>query len=176
MKERDWRVKESFVLPLLVITGAAVLDDLYRGKISNGIIVTGFFWGAAYQLLGRGLAGMICFFGGSLLPLLLMAGLFYFRMIGAGDLKLLAVIGGFLGPVQVLVCILTAFLLGGMIALFLMLRRQNIFERFTCLFTYVLLYAREKKWQPYPVQANAGATFCFSVPVFLAVLWYVIRG
>lgn len=162
-------------LALIMIAGVAALDDLYRGKISNGIIVTGLCWGAAYQFIDRGLVGVICFLGGVLCPLLLTAGLFYFRMIGAGDLKLLAVIGGFLGPVQVLSCMAAAVFIGGAAALVIMLRRQNMMQRFTYLFTYLCLYSRDKKWSSYLSEAGKDAAFCFSVPVFWAVLWYVMK-
>lgn len=165
----------SLAVSLILITGCAVLDDLYRGRISNGIIVTGLFWGAAYQLLNRGLVGLICFLGGVFLPLLLLAGLYYFRMIGGGDLKLFAVIGGFLGPAEVFFCMVTTILLGGLIALFLMLHRQNFFERMLFLSTYLAAYSRERRWRSYLAQTGAEARFCFSIPVFLAVLWYVIR-
>lgn len=165
----------SLAVSLILLTGSAMMDDLHRGKISNGIIVTGLFWGMTYQLLYRGLFGLICFLGGVLFPLLLLSGLYYFRMIGAGDLKLFAVIGGFLGPAEVFFCMVTAILLGGLIAFILMLYRQNFFDRMKFLYAFWRTYSRERRWQSYLAQTGAGGRFCFSIPVFLAVLWYVIR-
>lgn len=162
------------ILALVLLTGIAVLDDLHRGKISNGIIVTGLLWGAVYQLLAVGILGITCFLGGLLLPLLLLAGLYYFRMIGAGDMKLLAVIGGFLGPIEGLSCMVVSIFLGGLISLVIMIRQHNFGQRMFCLVEYVSDYSRNKEWKPYLKEVGAEGRFCFSVPVFLAVLWCVM--
>lgn len=172
--ERTEEMNQIRILALVLLTGAAVLDDLYRGKISNGIIVTGLLWGAVYQVLTRGILGIPCFLGGFLMPLLLLSGLYYFRMIGAGDMKLLAVIGGFLGPIDGFNCMVVSVFLGGLISLVIMIRHHNFGHRMFCLAEYVSDYSRNKEWKPYLKEVGAEGRFCFSVPVFLAVLWCVM--
>ena len=76
---------------------AAVFQDLRKGIISNVLILFGFLGGAVFQLIRLGGFGLILFLGSAAFPVLLFSILYYFRMIGAGDIKLLAALGGFLG-------------------------------------------------------------------------------
>lgn len=164
---------EFQILSLLCITMAAVLDDLRTGKISNGIVVTGILWGAASQLFLRGAVGGILFLGGICLPAVLFAAVFYFRMIGAGDIKLMCVVGGFLGPSDGLSCIVYAILFGAVISLVIMVRRQNINQRLICFFEYFNEYSKDKKWKSYLDSVGEEAKFCFSVPVLCSVICYI---
>ena len=76
---------------------AAVFQDLRKGIISNVLILFGFLGGAVFQLIRLGGSGLILFFGSAVFPVLLFSILYYFRMIGAGDIKLMGVVTGFLG-------------------------------------------------------------------------------
>ena len=166
-------MKEIQILSLLCIAGAAVLLDLQRGRIPNGIIATGILWGGAYQLFANGAMGILLFLGGIFLPLLLFGGLYYFRMIGAGDIKLLCVAGGFLGPSDCFSCITAALLFGGMISLVIILRRHNFSRRLICLSDFINQYSKEKQWSPYLAGVEEDARFCFSLPVLLGILCYI---
>ena len=160
-------------IALILITGSAMLDDLSRGRISNGIIMTGLLWGALYQSFSGGMTGLLIFLGGVLLPVILMSGLYYFRMIGAGDIKLFSVIGGFLGPMTVLSCMVISVLLGGLISLTIMICHHNFSQRFIYFSEYIYNYSKDKKWNPYMARVDVNAKFCFSVPVLFSVLWYM---
>ena len=76
---------------------AAVFQDLRKGIISNVLILFGFLGGAVFQLIRLGGSGLILFFGSAVFPVLIFSILYYFRMIGAGDIKLMGVVTGFLG-------------------------------------------------------------------------------
>lgn len=169
-------MSELQIVSLLLITGAAALDDLYRGKISNGIIVTGFLWGMFCQIWMKGVAGMVFFWGGTLLPVILMAGIYYFRMIGAGDVKLLAVVGGFLGPAEGIKCLVLSIFLGGLFSLVILFRKHNFCQRLLCISEFVSECSNGRPRQSYLKKAGPDARFCFAVPVFLTVLLYVVRG
>lgn len=163
-------LKEIQSLSLLCIAVAAVLYDVYSGRIPNGIIATGILWGAAYQVFAGGTAGLILFLGGVILPVLLLGVFYYFRMIGAGDVKLLCVAGGFLGPSGCFSCITAAVLFGGVISLVLIVRRRNLSRRLGCLSDYINEYSKGKRWIPYLADVQEDAKFCFSVPVLLGIL------
>ena len=49
--------------------------------------------------------GMIIFLTGAAVPLILLGILFIFRMLGAGDVKILCALGGIMGPRTVTECI-----------------------------------------------------------------------
>ena len=158
---------------ILGILAAAVYTDLRSERIPNSIIVTGLLLGLAYQLFTGRLAGLLIFCGGILLPVLMLFGLFCFRMIGAGDIKLLCVVGGFLGPADGAGCLFASFLIGGVIAIFRIVCSRSMIKRLTFLAVYVRNYTSAGEWSSYLGQSEKSARIHFSVPVLLAVAGYL---
>lgn len=158
---------------VLIVVMAAVLCDLHKRCIPNGIIATGLAWGFFYQCIFGGGIGICLFLGGILIPVLVLGWLYYFRMIGAGDIKLLSVVGGFLGPYACMKNMITALFFGGMIALWIMVRRCLVWERLLYLAEYMNDYVQKKEWRPYLCEVEESARFSFSVPVLFAVLCYI---
>lgn len=158
---------------LLAVTGAAAIWDIRKGKIPNILIAVGTGIACWYQITESGVAGFWRFLGGSTLPLLLLAVLFYFRMLGAGDIKLFCAIGGFLGIEGLLSCMAASFLMGAVISLVLLIRRRNFKERLLYFFAYIGSFYRTRKWIPYRDGTEKKAGFCFSVPIFLSVALYI---
>lgn len=165
---------EIHIILLLCLTVAAVLSDLKEGRIPNGIIAAGLACGFLYHIFTSGAAGIILYLGGVILPLLIFGVFYYFRMIGAGDIKLLCMAGGFLGLSGCFACIKWSIFFGGLISLALMLRRRNMEERLAYFAEYVSRYSKERKWRPYMSGTKEDARFCFSVPILLAVLCRII--
>lgn len=155
---------------LMCLATAAVLFDLSTGRIPNGIIAAGLACGFFQKIFTGGLIGVILWLGGAVLPILLFAWLFYFRMIGAGDVKLWCMAGGFFGPSGCFSCIVWSILLGGLFSFVIMLHRHNISQRITFFLTYVSQYSRDKKWRPYAGGTGEDAKFCFSVPILLGII------
>ena len=102
----------------------AAWDDLRSGRISNQLIVAGLLAGFLCQVVQYKAAGIVLFLGGSLLPLLLLGVLFYFRMLGAGDIKLFCVVGGFLGAMDLLKCMLVAVVFGAVWSFWILWKRH----------------------------------------------------
>ena len=73
---------------LLTITGVAVLMDLYQMKIKNSWILFSMLIGFGYDLWRGGWNGTAFFISGTGIPLVVLGWLFYFRMLGSGDIKL----------------------------------------------------------------------------------------
>ncbi|MDO5344745.1 MAG: prepilin peptidase [Lachnospiraceae bacterium] len=155
---------------LLHLTGVAVLWDLKYRKIPNGLIAAGLLCGLWQQVYESGSAGAGVYFSGILLPIVFPGILYYFRMIGAGDIKLLCVIGGYLGPKQVLWCIVYTFLFGGVISAVLIIKRKNLFKRFFYFKTYLSQFLETKQWRPYRIPGDEDGSFCFTIPVFFGVV------
>ncbi|MDR3996903.1 MAG: prepilin peptidase, partial [Fusicatenibacter sp.] len=88
-------------LVLTVATGA-VWMDLRTRRIANEWIITAWIAGLVTQLIRYGAAGAGIFLFGMLFPILALYILFYFHMLGAGDIKLLSAVGGFLGVPAIL--------------------------------------------------------------------------
>jgi prepilin peptidase CpaA len=94
-------------VPLLALLVLAAREDLRTRRISNGLIVLGLILGIVVRFAVEGRAGLLSaatgalFAGGLLYPGL------WLGWTGAGDVKLMAVSGAWLGPIP-----------GGMAALF----------------------------------------------------------
>lgn len=91
--------------------------DFGNEKISNRLIVSGLFWGLAFRLLGEGNAGLVHFLMNISIPVILLFLLFQMRAVGAGDIKLFSVVGGFLTTEQLLYVMLAAFVAAAVIGL-----------------------------------------------------------
>ena len=72
-------------------------------------------WGFASQLPGG--LGFLSAIGGLAIGLVVMLPMYLLRAMGAGDVKLMAMVGAFLGPEDVLGAILATFVAGGVLSL-----------------------------------------------------------
>lgn len=72
---------------LLTIAGVSVIMDLYSMKVKNNWILCSLLAGAGYCFWKSGFAGLIRFVPGALVPLAILGWMFYFRMLGPGDIK-----------------------------------------------------------------------------------------
>ncbi|MCD8015274.1 MAG: prepilin peptidase [Lachnospiraceae bacterium] len=162
--------REIQVISLTAIAMTAVLCDLWSGRIPNAVIAVGLAMGLVCRFFAEGAIGVILSLGGMCLPVLFFGVLYYFRMMGAGDIKLLCVAGGFLGPTGVLSCILRTLFVAAAFSLVILYRNHSLGKRLDYLRRYVCDYAESGKWQPYMEQAGEDAKFCFSVPVLIGIL------
>lgn len=160
-------------LLLFTVTGAAVLWDVRTGKIPNFLILAGAGAACLFQLAESGAEGFRQFLGGSILPLFLLAVLYYFRMLGAGDIKLFCAIGGLMGGRSLILCMAVSFLLGALVSLVLLIRRRNLKKRLLYFIAYIGRFYQTRQWVPYRDKRDRSGEFCFTVPIFLSVLLYM---
>ena len=161
---------KSMLSVILAVT--ALSQDLKNGKIPNRLI-----------LAGAAAAVILCLFpgcslpetlAGAALPLLFPGILFFFRMTGAGDVKLLCVLGAILGSAASCSLILRSFGLGAVQALVVLMVRRNAVQRFHVLAAYLRNCIRCRKLLPYTDRSPAGR-MRFSVSILGAVLWYALE-
>lgn len=104
-------------LTLLAILMAAVVADFREMKISNRLIAFGLFLGLAFRILVEGSAGIVHFLVNISIPVILLFFLFQMRALGAGDIKLFSVAGGFLAAGQLFALMTMSFLAAGVIGI-----------------------------------------------------------
>ena len=157
------------IMPMVLTGVAAVLCDLDKGKIPNGLILLALAAGFGWQVSMYGAAGLLHFLGGMMLPVLLLGGLFYFRMMGAGDMKLWAVVGGFLGPQRAVYCMIASLFVGAVLSIFVLLKRRNLKTRLLYFCSYI---QRQQNgvWEPYLNEKDQDGRFHFAIAILGGIL------
>lgn len=126
----------GILISLLVV---AAWTDIKAHRIPNWLVLAGILIGLlANGLLPRGLGfnnvyvpgalGWLAALQGFALGFAVMLPLYFLRAMGAGDVKLMAMVGMFLGPVHIQGAVLFTLVAGGLIAL-LLAARTGVFRR-----------------------------------------------
>ncbi|GAB4131194.1 prepilin peptidase [Thermopirellula anaerolimosa] len=151
-------------LVLLVLLAAAVATDVTQGKIFNRITYPGI--ASAVMLNGVGSLGLAagwwshdsaaavgwigmtaCLMGLAACGLVMIACYVFFR-VGGGDVKLIAMIGAFLGPEQGVVAMLWTFVLGACAGLILLVWRLGPIRLLTSVIRHLLWSVRLGGFNP----------------------------
>ena len=110
---------------LVTAVGAGIVDFRSR-RIPNAWTATAFAVGVAAQVYFGGLAGLRQAALGFGLAMLIYLPLFVLRAMGGGDVKLMAAMGATLGPQAWLIVFVFTALLGGVLAVGLLLSRGGL--------------------------------------------------
>lgn len=156
----------------LVIAGTAAVMDLCTSRVENEWILFSVTIGFIWRVLQDGISGIPDFAAGMILPAVILGGLFYFRMLGPGDIKLFCALGGVMGPGAVLKCILSSFLLGAVISLAILIFCGSFLTRIQYLIRYFREFFQTGEVRPYYRKGMTLENFHFTVPVFLSVVLY----
>lgn len=115
------------LLLLIALLGAAVFHDVRARRIPNAVVFPGMLAALALHALvpaGAGLfapqpggLGLLSALGGLGLGLAILMPMYVLRLMGAGDVKLLAMVGAFVGAGQILFVGLATLMAGGVLAL-----------------------------------------------------------
>jgi len=145
----------------------ALISDIKTYRIKNAIIVPFIMVGLATNFILSGPAGVLHSSAAVLLPFLLLIILYIARMLGAGDIKLFSAIGSIMGVKFVLYAVAYSFLLGGVIALVIMLVRKNGIKRLSYLMKYIENCFLTFSVQPYMNfnDKSDGARFHFAYAI-----------
>ena len=104
----------ALLLPLLAI---AVVSDMASRRVPNVLVVIILGCGLVAQTIAVFPGGIVWSLGGALLGFLVLLPFYAFGGMGAGDVKLLAAAGSFLGPAGVLLAGVVTLVAGGVLAL-----------------------------------------------------------
>lgn len=130
----DWRTG----MLMLLLTGAAI-SDLRSRRIPNWLVLSGILFGVIYNTaLPPSPHDNILFpLAGIGLGLLLFLPLYLLRAMGAGDVKLLAMVGAFLGPNETFLAALASMIVGGVLSIMVVFvtgTAPRMFHNLTSLF------------------------------------------
>ena len=101
----------------LALLALAVRDDLVRCRIPNALNAVGLVVAIAVGWLASGLTGAMNSISGALAGCGALLPFYLLRGMGAGDVKLMAAAGAFLGPGAALLAAALSLIAGGVLAL-----------------------------------------------------------
>lgn len=163
---------------VLAIAFGAVYMDLRYQKVDNLFLLLFLILGFGYQIWSDGLRGMARFFLGIGVPVLCLYILFVFRMLGAGDIKLLSVLGAWIGPKCISKCILLSFLFGAGLSVLVIFICGNLKARLHYFKTYLNLILHTKDILkkdniiPYYTPGDRMENIHFTVPILMSIVIY----
>lgn len=146
--------------------------DLYRMQVKNSWILCSLLAGAGYCFCQKGSAGFLEFVPGALIPLIVLGWMFYFQMLGPGDIKVFCALGGIMGPVNILKCIWCSFLCGAALSLMIVICFGGIRQRMRYFTEYLAEYVRTGVRKPYYRKGAEIENIHFTVPIFMSVMLY----
>ncbi len=114
----------------LTLTISAALLDWRSRRIPNWLTVPSLLVGIAVHALLRGWQGALFSLKGAGLALILLLPLVLLRALGAGDWKLMAAVGAFLGPVLFLFVLFGSIVASGIMAVVQIYRTGRVMETF----------------------------------------------
>lgn len=103
--------------PTLIVLSVATFTDLRNRRIPNWLVVPFMVLGLVASTWLHGWHGLGQAFAGLGLGLLLYGFLFWMGGMGAGDVKLAAAIGAWIGPNQLFFALIVTAMVGGIMAL-----------------------------------------------------------
>ena len=156
----------------VIVAGVSVVMDIREARIDNGWIFFSICMGGILQILQGGADKLFPFAAGTILPFVFLGILFYFRMLGPGDIKLFCALGGVMGIRDIVWCIAVSFLFGAVISVAILIFCGDIRQRFQYFFLYFQDFLHTGKVKPYYRKGMALENFHFTVPVFLSVVLY----
>jgi prepilin peptidase CpaA len=147
------------LLPFLAI---ALLTDIRRREIPNVLIIYMFGFGVLVQGVLVGPAGLLAALGGLVVGLILLLPFYALGGMGAGDVKLLAAVGTFLGPEGALLAGALALGAGGLLAVGVL-----VWHGFARL---VSSYLTDARGAPVPAPAVSGVQLPYSIAITAGAL------
>ena len=108
-------VNPLLIAPLLALLIVALITDMRDRRIPNLLVLAGLVIGVAGHVWFSGVTGLVLAALGMCVGLLCLLPFYVAGWMGAGDVKLMAVCGAFLGPVYVVVAAVASLVVGGVI-------------------------------------------------------------
>ena len=161
---------------VLILGAVACVCDLRTRRIPNLLTFGGAVFAIAYSLVVSGAGGLVTSLGGWLTGAALFLPMFALGGMGAGDVKLAACLGAWLGPIATLFIALYSALAGGVMAVCLALATGYFRQAWQNVWL-LLAHWRVVGIRPLPeltLEGSRGPRLPFAVPIAVgavAAIW-----
>lgn len=170
----------TFVAGLLaVMLGLALWRDVTRHRIDNWITFPGAAIALGLHLWLAGGAGLAFALGGLLIGLSALLPFQVFGGMAAGDVKLMAAAGAFLGPLDTLIAVAATLLAGSLLALGVLIATGGVREGLGHIGRQLAAWGVTRVWVPAPPGTAAAQRFPYALAISIGsltvVAWRVLR-
>ncbi|WP_018987746.1 A24 family peptidase [Aromatoleum toluclasticum] len=120
---------------LMCALAVAVVTDIRQARVPNLLVVLGTVAAVLYHGISvygggvlhvlSGSIGLISLLEGMMVGFVCLLPLYALRAMGAGDVKLMMMVGAFLGPLQTLGVVMLTFVAGGVLAIVMALWQRS---------------------------------------------------
>ncbi len=166
------------ILLLVLILVIASITDLARHKVYNWLTFPAMGLGLGLNMFYQGFPGLWAGLAGLLVGGIIFFPAFFWGGMGAGDIKLMAVVGAFTGWVFVLNAALYAALAGGVIAIIILIIKRDLWKTLKKIgrfFRSLIIFKLEpeplsKKYpMPYAVVIALGTLAAYYLPPVFSI-------
>ena len=163
---------------ILILLIAAVYYDMRTFRIPNAVTGMGCVAGCLYSVVTNGIRGLGCSLTGMLIPVVGLFVLFVIRIVGAGDIKLLAAIGSFV-YIDIIWIVRNSFVVAALCGLLIYVWRfmTAIYRRIHCVRSLENISANESENSVRSDNVIAGrlTRIHLSVPIALGTLIFMLK-
>jgi prepilin peptidase CpaA len=163
-------------LLLIVLLCICVLTDLRNRKIYNAVLLPFLCLGFVFNAIASGLTGLEQSFLGTVVGFSLLLIPFFMGGMGAGDVKLLAVIGGIKGLMFVIMAAFYMALAGGIMALLVLLFNKGIKSRFYQIICFLHGLRNGIRIPILPEKDSLKKTYPYGVAIAAGAIWQIFRS
>ncbi len=161
---------------LLLILGTAIAADLRWRTIPNWLTGPSILVGLGLHTVMNQLTGFVFSLEGAVLGLGLFVILYVCGWMGAGDVKLLAAVGSFLGPAQTVSAAIVIALVGGLMAIVILGFQQGWRRMGLWLWSYIQAILLTRSVQGVTSGQGAAPEMPYAVAIGLGTIgsywWY----
>jgi prepilin peptidase CpaA len=161
---------------LLLILGMAIASDLRWRTIPNWLTGPSILVGLGLHTVMNQLTGLVFSLEGAVLGLGLFVILYVCGWMGAGDVKLYAAVGSFLGPAQTLSAAIVIAIVGGLLALVILGFQQGWRRMGLWLWSYIQAIVLTRSVQGVTPGQGAAPKMPYAVAIGLGTIgsywWY----
>ena len=165
-------IMDTRTVVVMVIAVIAVVFDLRTRRIPNALTLGAALVGMAYATISGGSSGLVQAAAGWLLAAALFFPLFALGGMGAGDVKLLAALGAWLGPVDAIYLAIFASMAGGVVGVAVALYHGYLRVAISNVWV-MLMQWRLKGLGPVPgltLKDNRAPKLAFAIPITIGAV------
>jgi prepilin peptidase CpaA len=151
--------------PLTLMLGLAAWRDISRHRIDNWITFTGAALALGIHFLQGGLAGLGVALAGLAVGLAALLPFYAWGGMAAGDIKLMAAAGAFLGPVGALLAAAFSLMTGSLMALGVLAQRRGLRQGLAHIGRQLAACGMTGVWITAPPDTPAAQRFPYAIAI-----------